>query len=78
MIVKKNRLIAENGMKLVNVDNSIAEEVWLAPSDSITNWREVTEAEAFEIEEAERRKAEEEAQGIEAEKEAQQNKGVAE
>ena len=60
MIVKKNRLIADNGMKLVNVDNSIAEEVWLSPSDSIANWREVTEAEALAIEE-ERRKAEEEA-----------------
>ena len=61
MIVKKNRLIAENGMKLVNVDNSIAEEVWLSPSDNINNWREITEAEALAIEEEERRKAEEEA-----------------
>ena len=62
MIVKKNRLIADNGMKLVNVDNSIAEEVWLAPSDNINNWREVTEAEALAIEEEERRKAEKEAE----------------
>ena len=61
MIVKKNRLIADNGMKLVNVDNSIAEEVWLSPSDNINNWREVTESEALAIEEEERRKAEEEA-----------------
>ena len=61
MVVKKNRLIADNGMKLVNVDNSIAEEVWLSPSDNINNWREVTEAEALAIEEEERRKAEEEA-----------------
>ena len=61
MIVKKNRLIAENGMKLVNVDNSIAVEVWLSPSDNINNWREIPEAEALAIEEEERRKAEEEA-----------------
>ena len=61
MVVKKNRLIADNGMKLVNVDNSIAEEVWLSPSDNINNWREVTESEALAIEEEERRKAEEEA-----------------
>lgn len=61
MIVKKNRLIAENGMKLVSVDNFIATEVWLSPSDNINNWREVTEAEALAIEEEERRKAEKEA-----------------
>ena len=60
MVVKKNRLIADDGMKLVNVDNSIAVEVWLSPSDNINNWREVTEEEALEIEEA-RIKAEEEA-----------------
>ena len=47
MVVRNNRLIADNGMKLVNVDNSIAEEVWLSPSDNINNWREVTEAEAL-------------------------------
>ena len=63
MVVRGNRLIADNGMKLVNVDNSIAVEVWLSPSDSIDNWKEVTE---------------EEAQRIEAETVAQQNKGVAE
>ena len=61
MVVRNNRLIADNGMKLVNVDNSIAEEVWLSPSDNINNWREVTEAEALAIEEEERRKADEEA-----------------
>lgn len=61
MIVKKNRLIADDGMKLVNVDNSIAVEVWLSPSDNINNWREVTESEALAIEEEARRKAEEEA-----------------
>lgn len=55
MVVKGNRLIADNGMKLVNVDSSIAEEVWLSPSDSIANWREITEAEAQRIE-AEREK----------------------
>ena len=60
MVVRGNRLIADDGMKLVNVDNSIAEEVWLSPSDSIANWREISEAEALEIEEA-RIKAEEEA-----------------
>ena len=63
MIVKKNRLIAENGMRLVSVDNLTAVEVWLSPSDSIANWCEITE---------------EEAQRIEAEMEAQHNKGVAE
>ena len=63
MVVRGNRLIADDGMKLVNVDNSIAEEVWLSPSDSIANWCEITE---------------EEAQRIEAEMEAQHNKGVAE
>lgn len=77
MVVKKNRLIADNGMKLVSVDNFIAEEVWLSPSDSIANWREISESEALEIEEA-RIKAEEEAIRIEAEMEAQHNKGVAE
>ena len=61
MVVKKNRLIADNGMKLVSVDNFIAEEVWLSPSDNINNWREIPEAEALAIEEEERRKAEEEA-----------------
>ena len=61
MVVNKNRLIAENGMKLVNVDNSTATEVWLSPSDSIANWREIPEAEALEIEEEARIKAEEEA-----------------
>lgn len=59
MVVRGNRLIAENGMRLVNVDNSIADEVWLSPSDSIANWREITEAEAQRIEE-EREKAERE------------------
>ena len=60
MVVRGNRLIADDGMKLVSVDNFIAEEVWLSPSDSIANWREITEAEALAIEEEERRKAEEE------------------
>lgn len=59
MVVRGNRLIAEDGMKLINVDNSIAVEVWLSPSDSIANWREITEAEAQRIEE-EREKAERE------------------
>lgn len=57
MIVKGNRLIADDGMKLINVDNSIAVEVWLSPSDSIANWKEITEAEANRIE-AEREEAE--------------------
>ena len=61
MVVRGNRLIADDGMKLVSVDNFIAEEVWLSPSDSIANWREIPEAEALAIEEEERRKAEEEA-----------------
>lgn len=59
MVVKGNRLIADEGMRLVNVDNSIAVEVWLSPSDSIANWREITEEEAQRIEE-EREKAERE------------------
>lgn len=50
MVVKGNRLIADDGMKLVSVDNSIAVEVWLSPSDSIANWREITEEEANRIE----------------------------
>lgn len=62
MIVENNRLIADNGMRLFNGD-IIAVEVWLSPSDSIDNWREITE---------------EEAQRIEAEMEAQQNKEAAE
>ena len=57
MVVKGNRLIADEGMRLVNVDSSIAVEVWLSPSDSIANWREITEAEAQRIE-AEREEAE--------------------
>lgn len=59
MVVRGNRLIAEDGMKLINVDNSIAVDVWLSPSDSIANWREITEEEAQRIEE-EREKAERE------------------
>ena len=50
MVVRNNRLIAENGMRLVNVDNSTATEVWLSPSDSVDNWKEVTEEEAQRIE----------------------------
>ena len=57
MVVKGNRLIADDGMKLINVDSSIAVEVWLSPSDSIANWREITEEEALRIE-AEREEAE--------------------
>lgn len=57
MVVRGNRLIADDGMKLINVDSSIAVEVWLSPSDSIANWREVTEEEANRIE-AEREEAE--------------------
>ena len=57
MVVKGNRLIADDGMKLINVDSSIAVEVWLSPSDSIANWREITEEEANRIE-AEREEAE--------------------
>lgn len=52
MVVRGNRLIAEDGMRLVNVDSSIAVEVWLSPSDSIANWKEITETEAIAIEEA--------------------------
>lgn len=59
MVVRGNRLIAEDGMKLINIDNSIAVDVWLSPSDSIANWREITEEEAQRIEE-EREKAERE------------------
>lgn len=62
MIIENNKLIADYGMRLFNGD-IIADEVWLSPSDSVDNWREITE---------------EEANRIEAEKEAQQNKGVAE
>lgn len=50
MVVKGNRLIADDGMKLINVDSSIAVEVWLSPSDSIANWREIPEEEAQIIE----------------------------
>lgn len=57
MIVKGNRLIADNGMRLVNIDKSIAVEVWLSPSDSVGNWREISEEEAHRIE-AEREEAE--------------------
>lgn len=64
MVVKGNRLIADDGMRLVNVDNSIAVEVWLSPSDSIANWREITEEEAQRIEE-EREKAERKANEVE-------------
>lgn len=57
MVVRGNRLIADDGMKLINVDKSIAVEVWLSPSDSIANWKEITEEEANRIE-AEREEAE--------------------
>lgn len=57
MVVRGNRLIADDGMKLINVDSSIAVEVWLSPSDSIANWREIPEEEANRIE-AEREEAE--------------------
>ncbi len=49
MIVENNRLIADNGMRLFNGD-IIAVEVWLSPSDSVDNWREITEEEAQRIE----------------------------
>ena len=57
MVVRENRLIADDGMKLISVDKSIAVEVWLSPSYSIANWREITEEEANRIE-AEREEAE--------------------
>ena len=62
MTIVDNKLFADEGMKLF-CDGIIADEVWLSPKDFVDNWKEVTE---------------EEAQRIEAEKEAQQNKGVAE
>lgn len=51
MTVENNRLIADDGMCLFNGD-IIADEVWLSPSDSIANWREIAEEEAIAIEEA--------------------------
>lgn len=66
MVVKGNRLIADDGMKLINVDSSIAVEVWLSPSDSIANWKEITEEEANRIE-AEREEAERKANEYEDE-----------
>ena len=63
MTINNNRLIADNGMRLISIDGIIADEVWLSPSDSVDNWCEITEEEAIRIE---------------AEMEAQQNKGVAE
>ena len=57
MVINNNRLIADDGMKLVSVDDIIADEAWLSPSDSVDNWREVTEEEAQRIE-AEREEAE--------------------
>ena len=69
MVVRGNRLVADNGMRLVNVDSSIAVEVWLSPSDSIANWKEITEEEAQRIEaereEAERKANEYEDEGVE-------------
>ena len=62
MTIVDNKLFADEGMKLF-CDGIIADEVWLSPKDSVDNWKEVTE---------------EETQRIEAEKESQQNKGVAE
>ena len=62
MIIENNKLIANDGMRLFNGD-IIADEVWLSPSDSVDNWREITQEEAIRIE---------------AEKESQQNKVVAE
>lgn len=49
MIIENNRLIADDGMRLFNGD-IIAVEVWLSPSDSIANWKEITEEEAQRIE----------------------------
>lgn len=49
MIIENNRLIADDGMRLFNGD-IIAEEVWLSPSDSVDNWREISEEEANRIE----------------------------
>lgn len=62
MIVNGNRLIADEGKKLA-FGYSIAVEVWLSPSDSVDNWKEITAEEA----EALQKEAEEKArQGVEA------------
>ena len=60
MIIQNNRLIAEENKRLIS-DDIIAVEVWLAPSDSINNWREISleEAEAFEAELQKKRDEEE-------------------
>lgn len=60
MIIQNNRLIAEENKRLIS-DDIIAVEVWLAPSDSVNNWREISleEAEAFEAELQKKRDEEE-------------------
>ena len=60
MIIQNNRLIAEENKRLISED-IVAVEVWLAPSDSIDNWREISleEAEAFEAELQKKREEEE-------------------
>ncbi len=60
MIIQNNRLIAEENKRLIS-DDIIAVEVWLAPSDSVNNWREISleEAEAFEAELQKKREEEE-------------------
>lgn len=51
MTIQNNRLIADENKRLISGE-IIAVEVWLAPSDSVDNWKEISieEAEAFEAE----------------------------
>ena len=60
MTIQNNRLIADENKRLISGE-IIAVEVWLAPSDSVDNWREISieEAEAFEVELQKKRDEEE-------------------
>ena len=49
MIIQNNRLIADNDKRLIFGD-IIAVEVWLAPNDSVDNWKEISKEEAEVLE----------------------------
>ena len=49
MIIRNNRLIADEDKRLVFGD-IIAVEVWLAPNDSVDNWKEISKEEAEVLE----------------------------
>ena len=50
--IKIEKLTASDGMTLTN-GNAFLKTVWLAQNESADNWREITDAEAEELQKAE-------------------------